>query len=802
MKQDFVFNENYMDCTESRAKQGTWRLLMAAALAMAPAVYAQERSGVSDSSPEAVQSAEKRQLRFDIPPQALASALASFGDATDLQLLYDAALARGLRTEGVSGSYTPEQALRILLAGTGLTARFAGSGAVTLERLALGEGKALPEVVVTATRGLGKLADSPQAVTVVSREQVEQQTALSSDLGDLLAKTVPGLSTSTEGLSDVGQTLRGQNLFVLIDGVPQTIPLRNGQRNLRTIDPSAIERIEVLRGSTAVYGLGGTGGIINIITKKPGEGPARFTTDVTLGLAPADVGESLRKRLVQRVEGGKGKVDYSFSISGEQTGGFFDGEGDRIPPDPNGQGGLADSDAYNLFGKLGFDLDAQERLEFSVNYYDIEQDTDFVLVPGVTGEQKTTAVEGDVPGKNMGTENLQVNLNYRNEDVLGSRVKGQLFYRDYMTRFGFFPAPTYPGGGQTFIDSQRTGARLDIETPFSGGRLLWGADLLSEKTAQPLEDGRFFVPEMRQDTIGPFVQAEFDLSDALMLHGGARYEKIYFDVDDYTTVFGSNVQGGELDYSDTVFNVGAVYYFTDAVSGFASFSQGFTVPEIGRVLRNAPDGTSVESIRPEPQVVDNYELGIRGNWSTVQAELSLFFSESDLGTSLSSPSSSSDPILVLRNPERIYGVEASLDTQPFERWNMGGTLTWMEGKRDADDNGSFETYLLGNRISPLKLTAYAEHQTSANWRNRLQLLYSGNRDRFGGETGFGKGEVRDFVLVDLLSTVKLKTGTLQVGVENLFDEQYFPVISQMYNFNNRYSAGQGRTISATYSIEW
>jgi len=53
MKQDFVFNENYMDCTESRAKQGTWRLLMAAALAMAPAVYAQERSGVSDSSPEA-----------------------------------------------------------------------------------------------------------------------------------------------------------------------------------------------------------------------------------------------------------------------------------------------------------------------------------------------------------------------------------------------------------------------------------------------------------------------------------------------------------------------------------------------------------------------------------------------------------------------------------------------------------------------------------------------------------------------------------------------------------------------------
>ncbi len=792
-----------MGCTKPRTKQGPlWLLLMTASLAMTPAAYAQEAPDVSGSPPAAVQATESEQLHFNIPPQALASALSRFGETANLQLLYDAALTRGLSTEGVSGTYTPEQALRILLAGTGLTARFADSGTVTLERLAVGKDEALPKVVVTATRGLGKFADSPQAVTIVSREQVEEQRALSSDLGDLLAKTVPGFSTSTEGLTDVGQTLRGQNLFVLIDGVPQTIALRDGQRNLRTIDPSAIERIEVLRGSTGVYGLGGTGGIINIITRKTGEGPARFTAEASLGFAPADVGESLRKRLVQRVEGGKGRVDYAFSVSGEQTGGFFDGEGDRIPPDPNRQGGLADSDAYNLFGKLGFDLNAQQQLDLSLNYYDIKQDTDFVLVPGVTGVRKTAAVKGKVPGKNMGTENLQINLAYRNENVMGSQVKGQLYYRDHMTRFGFFPAPTFPGGGQSFLDSQRAGARLDIGTPLSGGLLLWGMDLLSEKTAQPLEDGRIFVPEMRQDTIGPFVQAEFEVSAALTVHGGARYERIQFEVDDYTTVFGKNVKGGELDYDDTVFNVGAVYYFTDAISGFASFSQGFTVPEIGRVLRNAPDGTSVENIRPEPQVVDNYELGIRGNWPTVQAELSLFFSESDLGTSLSSPRLASDPILVLRDPERVYGIEASLDTQPFKKWNMGGTLTWMEGKRDADDDGSFETYLLGNRIPPLKLTAYAEHQTLANWRNRFQLLYSGNRNRFDGQRGFGKGKVRDFVLVDWLSTVKLDTGTLQVGVENLFDEQYFPVISQMFNFNENYSAGQGRTISATYSIEW
>ncbi len=799
MKQHPDFSENFMGYPKYWAKQGGW-IFLAAALAVIPEVYAQEAPGVSESRPEAVQSAKSKQFRFDIPPQALSSALAAFGEAANLQLLYDAALTRGLSTKGISGTYTPEQALRILLMGTGLTARFTGAGTVTLARLAAGKGTVLPGVVVTATRGLGNLADAPQATTVISRKEIEKQAALSSDLGDLLTKTVPGMATSTEGLTDVAQTLRGRNLFVLIDGVPQTISLRNGQRNVRNIDPSAIERIEVLRGSTGVYGLGGTGGVINIITRKPGEGPARFTTEATLGFAPTDVGESLRKRVVQRVEGGEGKIDYTFSASAEQTGGFFDGEGDRIPPDPNGQGGLADSDAYNLFGKLGFDLDARQRLEFSVSYYDIEQNTDFVRVSGVVGEQKTTAVEGEVLGKNQGTENLQTNLVYRNDDVLGSRVKAQLYYRDYMTRFSH--STFFPGGGQSRLDSERTGARLDIETPLAGGRLLWGMDLLSEKTAQPLEDGRFFVPEMRQDTIGPFIQAEFDLTDDLAVHGGARYERIRFEVDDYTTVFGNDVKGGELDYGDTVFNLGAVYYFTDAVSGFASFSQGFTVPEIGRVLRNAADGTSVQNIRPEPQVVDNYELGIRGSWPTVQATLSLFYSTSELGASLTSPALPTDPILVLRDPERIYGVEASLDVQPLDKWGIGGTLTWMEGKRDADNNGSYETYLLGNRIPPLKVTAYAEHQTLPSWRNRLQVLYSGNRNRFDGQTGFGRGEVRDFVLVDLVSDIQLKKGALKIGVKNLFDEQYFPVISQMYNFDNRYSAGQGRTVSATYSMDW
>lgn len=67
---------------------------------------------------------------------------------------------------------------------------------------------------------------------------------------------------------NTGQTLRGRQVLVLIDGIPQSTPLRNGARDLRVIDPSVIERIEVIKGASSIYGNGADGGIINYITRK------------------------------------------------------------------------------------------------------------------------------------------------------------------------------------------------------------------------------------------------------------------------------------------------------------------------------------------------------------------------------------------------------------------------------------------------------------------------------------------------------------------------------------------------------
>ncbi len=106
----------------------------------------------------------------------------------------------------------------------------------------------LEEIVVSATRTETPVSELARSVSVVEREEIERQSDLDRNLGSILGKTVPGFGPSTQSLSNFGQTLRGRDFLTLIDGVPQTTQLRTTARDLNTIDPEAIERIEVVRG--------------------------------------------------------------------------------------------------------------------------------------------------------------------------------------------------------------------------------------------------------------------------------------------------------------------------------------------------------------------------------------------------------------------------------------------------------------------------------------------------------------------------------------------------------------------------
>lgn len=119
----------------------------------------------------------------------------------------------------------------------------------------------------TATKTDTPLAETPQSVTIVTRERIEDQGATS--LQDAL-NYAAGVRSDAYGLdsrSD-GVRVRGGYPTEYRDGLRRQV---GGYYTSTTrIEPYSLERIEVLRGPAAMlYGQGSTAGVINTVSKRP-----------------------------------------------------------------------------------------------------------------------------------------------------------------------------------------------------------------------------------------------------------------------------------------------------------------------------------------------------------------------------------------------------------------------------------------------------------------------------------------------------------------------------------------------------
>lgn len=655
-----------------------------------------------------------------------------------------------------------------------------------------------PIVVEGATRTATPINEVTQSITVVTREEIEAQKRVDRSVGDILSKTVPGFSQSTEANTDYGQTLRGRTFLTLIDGVPQSTPLRDGRRSLNTIDPEAIERVEVVRGGTAVYGFGATGGLVNIITKRPEDGDLDVMLSQGVKLSATHPEDSLGTSTTMQVSGRNGAVDYLANGTFVNRGGRFDADGDRLPADPVGaQGGLADSQNINLLAKLGANFDDdRQRIQVSGLWYDMEQDSDWAGISFAgdpSRDIKTPAVRGNFNPVAPGTENRNVNVEYEHKDLFGSSLKAQAYYADLDVVYG-----KWPGFSQTRIESQKLGSRLTIDTPVEAGPvpfdIAWGLDYLHDDTRQTATDGPTRSPEMAQDAIAGFAQVDVPVSDLGLVSGGVRYEYITVDVGDFINRSGNAVQGGELSYAEPLFNLTGTVFLTDHLDLYGGWSQGFTVSEIGRTLSDGAF-TRAEQAEGEVQKSNNYELGLRTTYKTWDASVVGFVSTSDNGVSFDRD------LRIVKQPERIYGVELAVNTAPTDDLRLGGTLTWLEGRVDVDDDGDYDEDLPTERIAPLKATAYAEYDFFPWWTGRVQALYSGTRDPNSTKFG-GTSDIDSYVLLDLYSSFDVGPGELELGIENLLNADYTPVINQAYDQTYAYARGPGMTVSAAYTLRF
>ncbi len=664
----------------------------------------------------------------------------------------------------------------------------------------------LSEVIVSASRRAESLSQTPSSVTILTAKDINTQSVISPNLANILAYSVPGLGASTNQTGNSGQTLRGRNVLVLIDGVPQSTPLRAGGRDIRSVDPSVIERVEVIKGATAIYGNGAEGGLINYITKKANNGK-NFGGYSQAGLTGNLEGDStIGYRVVQQFYGKAKKFDFIVSGMFEKTGVYRDAESLVVSPDY----GLGETKSYNGFAKIGYDLSEKQRFEMMYNYFSSRQDSRYVSKDGIFGQIPAIGIPGERLGVDEGTRfNHNANLQYAHREIFGNTdLTTNAYYQDFYTIYS--NSASFYGSGQSAITSTKKGARLSLNTPFRitpqvPTQVTYGVDLMNDKTAQKLVDGRSWVPKMNMINFAPYLQASANLFTDLTLKAGLRAENINIDIDDYKTLAtgadgkGSiDVEGGVLNYNAFVVNAGARYSKFKIFNPFISYAQSFSVYDLGRVLR-AAKSSSLPQLETKPIIVNNYEIGFSSAFDKLNLSAAYYYSTSKLGANLLEV----DGVYISqRIPERVYGFEIQADYQILPALAIGGNYAYVEGRGDVDNDGRFEgeadVYLNTTRIPPSKTTVYLKYSGVRHLLIDVNWMRVGNRDRFNtqpttGKYLIGEGPVRAFDLFNMAASYQVsKPLNVLLGIENVINKTYYPAISQFYGSNSNYIRGNGR----------
>lgn len=232
---------------------------------------------------------------FAIPAGDLSQALNALAEQAGLSLAFDSALTRDKHSNGLSGQFSTNEALARLLDGSGLRATAISSKRYHIELAPSAEtGSALelsatsingayqtetatgPIAGYVATRGLTgtktdtALAETPQSISVVTKDQMRAQGAES--LTQILrysAAVVPETRGSTSSRLDM-LTIRGFSPAIYLDG----LRMPDSRDASPQKDAFDLERVEVLRGpSSVLYGQASPSGVVNMESKRPTDTP-------------------------------------------------------------------------------------------------------------------------------------------------------------------------------------------------------------------------------------------------------------------------------------------------------------------------------------------------------------------------------------------------------------------------------------------------------------------------------------------------------------------------------------------------
>jgi iron complex outermembrane receptor protein len=313
-----------------------------------------------------------------------------------------------------------------------------------------------------------------------------------------------------------------------------------------------------------------------------------------------------------------------------------------------------------------------------------------------------------------------------------------------------------------------------------------------------------WVPKSTYENYAPFLQLELTAIDNLTVTGGVRHEESSLEVGDFTTLASSNstfVRGGKPEFSETLYNIGATYRFTEGWRAFANYAEAFSMPDVGRVLRaiNIPNQSVESFLDVEPVLTENVEAGLEYTSGAIGAQLAWFRSGSDLGQRLQR---GADGIYtVQREKTTIDGFEFRATWHATDDDTIGLQFASTDGRYDSDNDGRVDTDLSGANIGPDRINASWDRAWSNIVSSRLQVNHLLNRT-FEDATGATYNRFDGYTTVDVSADLRAFSGVITAAAQNVTNEDYFTYYSQTSPIDVRYFKGLGRTFRLSYRVNF
>ena len=652
------------------------------------------------------------------------------------------------------------------------------------------KGKVLYSDQVTALKTPVPIIDVPQTLSIVTDEDIRKQGFR--DLGDIVRYT-PGVNTSQgEGHRDsvVFRGVRSTADFYL-DGVRDDVQYYRSLYNL--------EQVEILRGPNALlFGRGGTGGIINRVTKKAVLDDAFGSFDMgadTFGAFDFAVDYN-----VQTGENSALRINFH-SDTLENHRDYFDG------------------DRYGFNPTLRVQISPQTTLDLSYEHADHERFIDRG-VPTLNGEpveafEEIVFGDTDTNLTTLRADIYRANVSHEFSDTQKGNFVVQ--YSDFAKMYKNYYASGYSGGDTFTADgykdpTERTNLIIsgnivnEFETGSAKHTLLVGAEIIDTENenyryntffitteddnevfniSRPINFGvnaagvrtyNDFTADLKSSTESDievtsfYIQDQIDVNDNFKIMLGGRFDS--FDITVRDVKNGTSESREDEEVSP---RAGLIFKPQENLSLYVSYSESF-LPRSGEQFKSL----SSSSARLDPDVFESTEIGVK--WDirdNLSFTVSYFDSEQTQAVRDSDTGENSEIVGL-----QVDGIELELKGQVTDRLYLALGYSDLDGETAKGGEP--------REIPEQTASLWATYEVNDQFGIGLGVTHQGESNIKNDKPGL---ILPDYTRVDFAAYYDLADDlSVQLNVENLTDELYFP------HSHSTHQASVGEPLNARVSL--